>query len=43
MYLTIVIPAWNEAPKIANDISDIVHFVEKLKDTVELIIVDDGS
>jgi dolichyl-phosphate beta-glucosyltransferase len=43
MHLSIIIPAWNEASKIANDISDIIHFVEKLNDAVELIIVDDGS
>ena len=43
MHLTIVIPAWNEAGKIADDIREIAHFVENIKHPVELIIVDDGS
>ena len=43
MHLTIVIPAWNEAVKIADDIREIAHFVEIINYPVELIIVDDGS
>ncbi len=43
MHLTIVIPAWNEAGKIADDIREIAHFVENINYPVELIIVDDGS
>jgi glycosyltransferase involved in cell wall biosynthesis len=43
MYLSIVIPAWNEAGKIADDIGEIAHFAENFESSVELIIVDDGS
>lgn len=43
MYLTIVIPVWNEAGKIVDDIREISDFVRDLTFPVELIIVDDGS
>jgi len=43
MHLSIVIPAWNEAGKIVDDIREISAFVKNITFTVELIIVDDGS
>ena len=43
MHLSIVIPAWNEAGKIADDIREISDFVKNITYSVELIIVDDGS
>ena len=43
MYLSIIIPVWNEAAKISDDIKAIIRFTESYKAAVELIIVDDGS
>jgi dolichyl-phosphate beta-glucosyltransferase len=43
MYLSIIIPVWNEAAKIADDINEIAQFVEDADFVLELIIVDDGS
>jgi len=43
MHLSIVIPAWNEATKIADDVREISRYVKKLKFLIELILVDDGS
>jgi len=43
MDLSIIIPAWNEANKIADDIRDISQFANNYDTPLELIIVDDGS
>jgi len=43
MHLTIVIPAWNEACKIVDDIREISAFAKESTYPIELIIVDDGS
>jgi len=43
MYLSIIIPVWNEAGKIADDIRDVVQFAKDYGAPIELIIVDDGS
>jgi len=43
MHLSIIIPAWNEAGKIADDIGEIVQYAKNINFLLELIIVDDGS
>jgi dolichyl-phosphate beta-glucosyltransferase len=43
MYLSIVIPAYNEAKKIAQDITSAARFLQKNSLSGEIIIVDDGS
>lgn len=43
MDLSIIIPVWNEASKIVDDIQEVAHFSENFDGSVELIIVDDGS
>jgi glycosyltransferase involved in cell wall biosynthesis len=43
MFLSIIIPAWNEAAKIAGDITEIDKFAATTGISIELIIVDDGS
>ena len=43
MQLSIIIPVWNEAQKICDDIYTIIQYTEKHQIKSELIIVDDGS
>ena len=43
MQLSIIIPAWNEAGKIAGDIREISLYIKNVNPSTELIIVDDGS
>jgi dolichyl-phosphate beta-glucosyltransferase len=43
MYLSIVLPAWNEAIKIADDIGELAQYSKDINFSIELIIVDDGS
>jgi dolichyl-phosphate beta-glucosyltransferase len=43
MFLSIIIPVWNEAAKIADDIQEIAKFADEENFPLELIIVDDGS
>jgi dolichyl-phosphate beta-glucosyltransferase len=43
MDLSIVIPAYNEAPKIAHDITQAAQFLENHSLTGQIIVVDDGS
>ncbi len=43
MNLSIIIPVWNEAGKIANDIREVITFSKEQDWEIELIIVDDGS
>lgn len=43
MDVSIIIPAWNEASKIASDIERLDRFLQSLPLQAELIIVDDGS
>lgn len=42
-YLSIIITCYNEETKIAKDIEAVKSFIDNLKKTVELIIVDDRS
>lgn len=43
MYLSIVIPAYNEEKRIEESISKIIDFVEKIGFETEIIVVNDGS
>jgi len=43
MSLSIIIPVWNEAGKIADDIREVVAFSKEQDWEIELIIIDDGS
>ena len=43
MFLTIIIPVWNEVAKITDDVKAIIKFVKEVDYQIELIIVDDGS
>lgn len=42
-YLSIVIPAYNEARRIIPTLNEIVHYLSKLGEDSEIIIVNDGS
>jgi len=42
-YLSVVLPAYNEAANLRQLIPDIVHVCEELGEASEIIIVDDGS
>lgn len=43
IFLSLVIPALNEASKIAGDVADVVRYLKEQPYSAELIIVDDGS
>ncbi len=43
MFLSIVIPAYNEQDKIARDVAAAAEYLTSLSDGGELIVVDDGS
>jgi dolichyl-phosphate beta-glucosyltransferase len=43
MYLSVVIPAFNEAPRIANTIIDICRYLKCQDFASEIIVVNDGS
>ena len=43
IYLTIVVPAYNEASRIGKGLVEIRHYIESRNFPVELIVVDDGS
>ena len=43
MYLSIIIPVWNEANKISADIREIIRYADGHDLSIEVIIVDDGS
>jgi dolichyl-phosphate beta-glucosyltransferase len=43
IYISIVIPVWNEEKKIVNDIESINNYFSQKSYNCELIIVDDGS
>lgn len=43
MYLSIIIPAYNESTKIGNDVRMLTEFIEQNNLQAEIIVVDDGS
>ncbi len=43
MKLSLIIPAYNEAERIANPLTKAIHYLDENFDDYELIVVDDGS
>jgi dolichyl-phosphate beta-glucosyltransferase len=43
LYLSLIVPAYNEEKRIAQMLNDYIDFLKDMQKTFEVIVVDDGS